>query len=112
MARQSNSTSWGDPCPVATLPTSLSWTARVEPQTTPRANIPLDTARGAALPFPPTSPAITNLSASGALLDAITWLKPIIANRIPFVANLFERYGDIGYLCDDPDQMVQKRSSA
>lgn len=57
--------------------------------------------------FLPYQPGYYNLSASGALLDAITWLKPIIATRIPIVGNLFERYGDIGYLCDDPDQMVQ-----
>jgi hypothetical protein len=42
-----------------------------------------------------------HLSASGALLDAITWLKPIIANRTPIVADMFEEFGDIGHLCDD-----------
>lgn len=42
-----------------------------------------------------------HLSASGALLDAITWLKPIIANRTPVVADMFEQFGDIGHLCDD-----------
>jgi hypothetical protein len=36
------------------------------------------------------------------LLDAITWLKPIIATRLPIVADLFSRFGNIGYLCDDP----------
>ncbi len=41
------------------------------------------------------------LSASGALIDAITWLKPVIATRLPIVEALFRRYGDIGYLCDD-----------
>ncbi len=46
-----------------------------------------------------------HLSASGALLDAITWLKPIIANCTPVVADMFEQFGDIGYLCDDIEGM-------
>lgn len=41
------------------------------------------------------------LSASGALIDAITWLKPVIATRLPIVEALFRRFGDIGWLCDD-----------
>ena len=41
------------------------------------------------------------LSASGALIDAITWQKPVIASRLPAVAALFDRFGDIGYLCND-----------
>lgn len=45
------------------------------------------------------------LSASGALLDAITWLKPIIATRVPITVDLFDRFGDIGILCDDFDAM-------
>lgn len=56
------------------------------------------------LPYQPNG--YYNLSASGALLDAITWLKPIITTQTPIVADLFARYGDIGYLCDDPEQMV------
>jgi hypothetical protein len=40
------------------------------------------------------------LSASGALIDAITWLKPVIASRVPIVTGLFERFGEIGFLCD------------
>ena len=55
--------------------------------------------------FLPFKPGYYNLSASGALLDAITWLKPIIATRLPIVADLFARFGDIGYLCDDPEEM-------
>lgn len=55
--------------------------------------------------FLPFKPGYYNLSASGALLDAITWLKPIIATRLPIVSDLFARFGDIGYLCDDPDGM-------
>jgi len=41
------------------------------------------------------------LSPSGALMDAVTWLKPVIASRLPIVADLFKRFGDLGYLCDD-----------
>jgi hypothetical protein len=53
----------------------------------------------------PLQPGYYNLSASGALIDAITWLKPIIATRVPIVENLFRQFGDIGYLCDDMDAM-------
>ena len=38
-------------------------------------------------------------------LDAITWLRPVIATRVPIVMDLFERYGEIGELCDDVAQM-------
>jgi glycosyltransferase involved in cell wall biosynthesis len=55
--------------------------------------------------FLPFKPGYYNLSASGALLDAITWLKPIIATRLPIVSDLFARFGDIGYLCNDPEEM-------
>lgn len=47
-----------------------------------------------------------DLSASGALLDAITWLKPVIASSVPLTQALIRRYGDIGYLCNDPAQMA------
>jgi hypothetical protein len=40
------------------------------------------------------------LSASGALMDAITWLKPVIATRLPLVEHFFTRYGEIGFACD------------
>jgi glycosyltransferase involved in cell wall biosynthesis len=53
----------------------------------------------------PLQPAYYGLSASGALLDAITWLKPIIATRVPIIVDLFDRFGDIGFLCDDFDAM-------
>ncbi len=45
------------------------------------------------------------LAASGALIDAVTWLKPIIAGELPIVANWFNTFGDIGYLCVDPAAM-------
>jgi hypothetical protein len=55
--------------------------------------------------FLPFGSTYYDLSASGALLDAITWLKPIIANRTPVVADMFEQFGDIGYLCNGVDAM-------
>lgn len=38
------------------------------------------------------------LCASGVLLDAITYEKPVLARRLPIFENIFERFGDIGYL--------------
>lgn len=38
------------------------------------------------------------LSASGVLLDAIAWQKPVVARRMPTFEAMFERHGDIGYL--------------
>jgi glycosyltransferase involved in cell wall biosynthesis len=55
--------------------------------------------------FLPFQPGYYNLSASGALLDAMTWTKPVIATSLPIVAGLFGRHGDIGYLCNDTDAM-------
>jgi hypothetical protein len=51
----------------------------------------------------PLRPEYYRLSASGALIDAVTWLKPVIATRMPIVTGLFERFGEIGHLCDDAD---------
>jgi hypothetical protein len=53
----------------------------------------------------PLQPGYYGLSASGALIDAITWLKPIIATPVPIIVDLFSRFGDIGFLCDDLDAM-------
>lgn len=41
------------------------------------------------------------LSASGALMDAVVWLRPIIATRVPIIEDMFDRFGDIGELCED-----------
>lgn len=51
--------------------------------------------------FLPLSPAYYRLSASGALIDAITWLKPVIAADIPICRDAFADGGDIGALCPD-----------
>jgi hypothetical protein len=87
-----------DPAPFAVL---------AEPPSTehlPRAEF---TARLAALHyvFLPISERYYNLSASGALLDAMTWAKPVIARALPIVTPHFRRFGDIGYLCDSDAEM-------
>jgi len=46
-------------------------------------------------------------SVSGALLDAVSLLRPIIALRNPYFEHCFERMGDIGYLCDSLTQMEE-----
>lgn len=42
-----------------------------------------------------------DLSASGALIDAVTWLRPVIATRVPLSAQAFAAMGNIGMLCED-----------
>jgi hypothetical protein len=37
--------------------------------------------------------------ASGSLLDAIAFEKPIIASDIPIFGDLFKKFGEMGYLC-------------
>jgi hypothetical protein len=46
------------------------------------------------------------LSASGVLLDAITWQKPVICRKIPIFEQIFERHGDIGYLFSDDSELT------
>jgi glycosyltransferase involved in cell wall biosynthesis len=41
------------------------------------------------------------LSPSGVLMDAIAFGKPVLATGIPLVKELFDRYGDIGFMCTD-----------
>jgi len=41
------------------------------------------------------------VTASGVLLDAIAWEKPVIARKIPIFEALFDKHGDIGYLFSD-----------
>jgi len=45
------------------------------------------------------------LTASGVMLDAIAWQKPLIARKIPIFETMFERHGDIGYLFSDETQL-------
>jgi hypothetical protein len=46
------------------------------------------------------------LSASGVLLDALRWRKPVIAFRTPVIDEFSQRFGDIGHVCDDEAQML------
>lgn len=46
------------------------------------------------------------LSASGVLLDALRWRKPVIAFKMPALVEIGERFGDIGHICTDEDAMV------
>ncbi len=55
--------------------------------------------------FLPLQPDYYRLSASGALVDAITWLTPMIATGVPIVADAFAEHGDIGDLCADVTAM-------
>lgn len=45
------------------------------------------------------------LAASGALIDAVTWLKPVITGPAPIAADWFAGFGDIGHLCPDTAAM-------
>ena len=45
------------------------------------------------------------LTASASLFDAFSYVKPIIALRNPFFEYYFDIFGDIGYLCDNYDDM-------
>lgn len=46
------------------------------------------------------------LTASGVLLDAIMWEKPVLARRIPIFEAMFEKHGDIGYLFTDDMELM------
>jgi hypothetical protein len=52
--------------------------------------------------YPPHS---YRLTASGALMDAIKYNKPVIALKNDFFKDVFGRAGDIGYLCEDLREM-------
>ena len=46
------------------------------------------------------------LASSGAILDAFAHAKPCIALRTPLFEEYFSAMGDIGYLCDDEEEMT------
>jgi hypothetical protein len=48
-----------------------------------------------------------DFSASGALIDALTWLKPVITTRVPLTTQFFEEYGDIGTLCESEQGLAE-----
>ncbi len=47
------------------------------------------------------------LTASGALFDAFSHLKPIIALKNPFFEYYFDKMGDIGYLCNNYEEIKE-----
>lgn len=53
----------------------------------------------------PYSGTYYQLIASGVLVDAIAWCKPIIAIEQPVLSDSFARFGDVGYLCRDECEM-------
>lgn len=55
--------------------------------------------------FLPLDQGYYGLAASGALIDAITWLKPVIAPRVPIVEALFTAHGDIGHMAKRREDM-------
>jgi hypothetical protein len=55
----------------------------------------------------PHEAASYTLTASGVLLDAIAWGKPVIARKIPIFESIFEKHGDIGYLFHDDAEMKE-----
>lgn len=55
----------------------------------------------------PLRPGYYDLATSGALIDALTWLKPVIATRVGFVADMFAAGGDIGYLCETASALTE-----
>lgn len=46
-------------------------------------------------------------TASGVFFDAISYLKPVIAIRNPFFEYYFNLMGDIGYLCDNYNEVKE-----
>ena len=47
-------------------------------------------------------------TASGTFLDSLSFVKPGIYVRNPFVEYYVRRMGDVGYLCDGPARVLQK----
>lgn len=50
---------------------------------------------------------VYQLVASAAFLDAFLYLKPIIALKNPYFEYYFNEFGDIGYLCETFEEMVE-----
>ncbi|MDP3034269.1 MAG: hypothetical protein Q8M97_04060 [Methanobacteriaceae archaeon] len=52
-------------------------------------------------------PQENRLTAMASLFDAISYLKPIIAINSPFVSYYFNKMGNIGYLCEDYNELKE-----
>lgn len=48
------------------------------------------------------------ITASGAIMDAISARKPILALKNDYFEYIFDKYGEFGYLFDEIDQMINK----
>lgn len=46
------------------------------------------------------------LAASGAIFDAVKWEKPIISLKNDYFSYLFQKFGSVGFLCEDIKQMA------
>ena len=57
------------------------------------------------MPYDKTKFGKTNVS--GTFFDAVKYLKPIIAINNSELSHYFEKFGDIGYLCESTDEMKQ-----
>jgi glycosyltransferase involved in cell wall biosynthesis len=53
----------------------------------------------------PHEAAAYTLTASGVMLDAIAWGKPVIARKIPIFESMFNKHGDIGYQFADNEEL-------
>jgi glycosyltransferase involved in cell wall biosynthesis len=51
-------------------------------------------------------------SASGVLIDAIAFGKPLIVTQVPFAGDLFARFGDVGDLCRTRAEIVRAMMQA
>jgi hypothetical protein len=47
------------------------------------------------------------LSCSATFYDALSFVKPIIALKTPFFEYYFKKLGDIGYLCDNEEELYE-----
>ena len=47
------------------------------------------------------------LTASATFQDALSYIKPVVGLRSPYIAHYAERIGDVGYLCDDYAGMLE-----
>lgn len=53
------------------------------------------------------NPSHYRLTASASFLDALSYVKPGIYLRNPFIEHYFEQMGDIGHLCDTYEEMLE-----
>ncbi|MHB1097271.1 MAG: hypothetical protein ACYC3F_13990 [Gemmatimonadaceae bacterium] len=54
-----------------------------------------------------SNPADYRFAGSSSFLEALFYGKPGIYLRNPYIAGCFDAMGDIGYLCDTPEEMIE-----